>query len=193
MPDELIEVPPFPPLKWDTYSWTGEITLPSWAGFQSRGGGYGSVSAQGPSTGTVVIRVESPGDSQQPPTPAQWAAVRHLLEHEAGVALAVAQALFEYYPTARAKFLKANGTAAASGVPTIRRTDDLRSLMGLNSVHVLRVVHENIAYLGFEFGCNWEEEHGAGVMTHGDRVVAIGHATVSFDYWTAREDAERGG
>ena len=38
MADEMLDVPPFPPLRWDEYFWVGEVTLPSWAGFQTRRG-----------------------------------------------------------------------------------------------------------------------------------------------------------
>ena len=41
--DAAIDSPPFPPLTWDKYSWSGEIRLPSWGGiptvrFESVGG-----------------------------------------------------------------------------------------------------------------------------------------------------------
>lgn len=191
MPDDIIGVPPFPPLKWNKYSWEGEITLPSWAGFQSRHGGYGSVSTEDPSIGTATLTVESPdGEDGRPPSSEQWAAVRHLLENELAVAQAVMQAIFDNYPAARTKFLKGYGLTSSADVPKISRLSELRPLMGLNSVHVLRVTHEGVAYVGFEFGCTWEEEHGAGVMTHKGRVISVGRAAESFDYWTARNDAE---
>ena len=49
---KTLDVPPFPPLTWDGYGWEGEITLPSWAGFQTRGGAYGGRSSKKPSDGT---------------------------------------------------------------------------------------------------------------------------------------------
>lgn len=193
MPDEPIHVPPFPPLKWDTYSWAGEITLPSWAGFQSRRGAYGSASLKMPSHGTATLRIESlDRETHRPPSPEQAVAMRHLVENEAAVAQAVAQVIFERYPVERAKFLKGYGLTTSDEVPEITQVSELRPLMGLNSVHVLRVTHEGVAYIGFEFGCTWEDEHGAGVMTHRGRIVAVGHAAESFDYWVAREDSERG-
>jgi hypothetical protein len=39
---KTLNVPPFPPLTWGEYAWEGKITLPSWAGFQNRGGPYGA-------------------------------------------------------------------------------------------------------------------------------------------------------
>ena len=66
----------------------------------------------------------------------------------------------------------------------------LSAAQGLSNVHVLRVARDGIAYVGFEFGCAWEEEHGLGVMMHRDRVVAAGGADVSFLEWIAEEDAK---
>jgi hypothetical protein len=64
----------------------------------------------------------------------------------------------------------------------------MRSLVGLSTVHVLPVARDGVAYLGFEFGCVWDTEHGAGVMTHLDRVVATGQAAVSLTERIAEQD-----
>lgn len=45
-----------------------------------------------------------------------------------------------------------------------------------------------MAYVGYEFRCTWDEEHGMGVMTHKNRVVAIGGADVSILEWIAESD-----
>lgn len=80
----MIDVPPFPPLTWDRYSWSGEVRLPSWAGFQSRRGAYASVSEPVPSDGTAGLTVE--GDAEALPTPQQAAAFRY---HDASTAVRV--------------------------------------------------------------------------------------------------------
>lgn len=41
--------------------------------------------------------------------------------------------------------------------------------------------------MGFELDCNWDEEHGLGVLMHKNRVVKVGQADVSFG--CALEDA----
>ena len=62
----------------------------------------------------------------------------------------------------------------------------LRPLVGLGSVHVLSLAQDGVACIGFEFGCVWDGEHGAGVMTHRGRVIAVGQADCSFVEWMAR-------
>lgn len=102
---EVLDIPPFPPLTWDKYSWAGEVRLPSWAGFQSRRGAYASVSDAAPSDGTTRLTVD--GKAKAPPTPEQIAAFQHLLDNEAAVAEAVGRALLDYYPSEREAYLDA--------------------------------------------------------------------------------------
>lgn len=165
-----IDIPPFPPLTWDRYSWSGEVRLPSWAGFQSRRGAYASVSEPMPSDGTAGLTVE--GDAESLPTPEQAAAFRYLLENESAVAAAVLRALFDYYPAER----------EPEDVPEIADPAGLRVLVGLSAVHVTWVVQDGAACIGigFEFDSAWDAEHGAGVMTHQGRVIATGQADSSF-------------
>jgi len=182
MADETLDHPPFPPLTWDHYFWVGDATLPSWAGFQARRGSYGAVSAAIPSDGSARLSV-SPmdGAALTRPTAEQVAAFRHLLDNEAAVADAVARALVEYCPGHAY-----DGDDEA--LLEVSEPGELRPLVGLSGVHVLSVAHDGAAYIGFEFGCVWDDEHGAGVMTHRGRVVATGQADVSFLEWVARQD-----
>jgi hypothetical protein len=189
MADERLDQPPFPPLKWGRYFWVGEVRLPSWAGFQTRRGGYGSVSSDKPSDGTARLSVTPEDDSKRThPTAEQAAAFRYLLDNEAAVAAAVRRALVEYYPGQKDAYLEVYG--GGEELPDISESGDLRPLIGLSSVHVLSVAKDGAAYIGFEFGCVWDDEHGAGVMTHLGRVVATGQADVSFTEWIAEQDIE---
>jgi hypothetical protein len=112
--------------------------------------------------------------------PEQVAAYQHLMQNEATVAGAVVLALVDYCP----------GHAYDEDddeLLNVNEPGQLRPLIGLSEVHVLNVVDEGMACIGFEFGCVWDEEHGAGVMTHNGRVVATGQADCSFVEWIARQ------
>jgi len=163
------------------------VVLPAWAGFQNRRGSYDSVSDDSPSTGMVRLCLLPPGDRKHrlPPTAEQVAAYRFLTEHGKLVHDSVFQALFDEYPSMRAAWLddydiQDEDSEEAQEVPAIQRPEQLRELMGLACVHVLAQARQGIAFIGFEFGCVWEREHGLGVMTHTDRVLAIGDAETSF-------------
>ena len=50
---------------------------------------------------------------------------------------------------------------------------------------------EGAAYVGYEFGCAWEEEHGLGLMMHQGRIVAMGGADTAILEWIAEKDAQK--
>ena len=45
-----------------------------------------------------------------------------------------------------------------------------------------------MAYLGLAFHCTWDEEHGAGVLLHGSRVVNVGETDTAGDTFAALSD-----
>lgn len=70
--------------------------------------------------------------------------------------------------------------ARGAGPPAVRTE---------SGVVVHAVVRDGAAYVGYEFACAWDEEHGLGAMTHRDRVVAVGQADVAILEWIAEQDA----
>jgi hypothetical protein len=153
--------------------------LPSWAAFQSRGGSYGARDRKR-SGGRVRVSIATPFDRYAPPHDAQLAAYRWLKEHEPQVAAVVLDAAFRAYPDGRAEWLS-HYPDEASDLPVIASPGDLAAVMGLHDIHILATARDGAAYIGFEFGCNWDDEHGFGVLTHLDRVIEHGSAHVSFD------------
>ena len=73
-------------------------------------------------------------------------------------------------------------------MPEVHHADEFRRLMGLSVVHLMNVSKNGVAYVGYEFGCSWDEEHGFGVMTHKDQVIEVGQADSSFLSWVAEKD-----
>src|SRR5262245_11019649 len=90
--------PPFPPLHWQDYFWVGEVVLPTWAGFQSRRGAYGSVSSRGASDGSARLNVTAP-DDRTPPSPEQAAAFQLLLDVEKAISDCVLRRIFDECPS----------------------------------------------------------------------------------------------
>lgn len=73
-------------------------------------------------------------------------------------------------------------------MPDVENITQFKSLIGLSAVHLLHISKEGTAYVGYEFGCTWDDEHGLGVMTHKDRIIEIGGADTSFLTWIAEDD-----
>lgn len=203
----------FPALALDEHRrfWNGEDELPSWAAFQPRRGPYGACGPRGTSGAVTLVSVRT--EDGRSPTLAQVAAYAYLKQHEAGIAAVVQEALFAEYPRWRRLEIDAAGpeidhetwfelTGRRVPPPSPRRHAELRlpeisvpselaAMCGLHSIHVLDVEREGRAYLGFELGSNWDKEHGAGVLMHGHRVVAVGQADASFHDGIAEHDASQ--
>jgi hypothetical protein len=182
---DRLDHPPFPPLTWEHFFWVAEVTLPSWAGFQVRYGEDRPARDTTPADGTARLSVSpTDSDTRTPPTAEQVAAFRQLLYDEAAIAEAVAEALVRYCP--------GNAYDGDDEVLLgVSEPDDLRPLVRLIGVHVLNVVRDGSACVGFEFDCAWDGEHGAGVMTHRGRVIATGQGDCSFEAWIARHGLDK--
>ena len=167
--------------------------LPAWAGFQSRRGAYGGRDAAARSDGTVALRVVTRAEDDVPaePSPAQVAAFAHLQARQSEVREAVLAALLGRYAEWRAEWAEVMEPQEFRDLmPAVAAADGFRGLIGLAQLHVLPVERGGVAYVGLEFGCTWDEEHGLGFMTHGGRVVEAGGADSAFLQWVAERDVE---
>jgi|GEM_PF-5842855 len=141
------DVSPFPPLKWDGWTWRGKCAF-DW--FRSK-----------QKTELLVHTVLSQAANQVPqndapvPTPPQATAFRCLSDPQSHAGTAILGALQEQ-------------------VPDVGWQNPGQHLE-LSEVHVYQVVQDDVAYTGFVFN-TIEYEHGIGVVAHRDRVVKIGNA-----------------
>ena len=166
----------------------GEIELSIWKDFQNRSGPYAARSAQEDSTG--LFKFDVGGDMVvESPTicPEHLAAYEHLLSEQEQVQSSILARLLNWYTELRPRVFR-EVVAIGWFMPEVYQTDDWRKLIGLSSIHLMNVHRDGLAYVGYEFGCSWDEEHGLGLMMHGNRVVDLGHADSSFLTWVAEED-----
>jgi len=182
------DAPDFPKLKKNEFFWEGTSKLPAWAGYQDRSGSYGSPGSHRASTGKVLVSVTIPEDKKSP-SPQQIAAFAHVQKSQEKLRDAMLTRLFKEYPQLQKEFGYSDEEAEEL-MPNIKSKDDFKNLIGLHTLHVLNVAHRGKAYIGFEFGCSWDMEHGLGCMTHGSRIVEMGGADSSFMECIAESDAE---
>lgn len=171
--------PPFGELKWSEYEWwEGEARLSAWAGFQARGGPYNSQDSDLPSDGSVTVVVNPNDDATQlEPTQEQCRAMELQIHRGEEVVQAVLVALLPYYQN-----LKKEWEANDEDMPPVSEIADFRGMIGLGQVHVLAFASDGLAYVGLEFGCDWDDEHGLGIVLHGKDVVEIGQGSDAFDW-----------
>lgn len=168
----------------------GRLQLTSWAGFQNRQGWYNGKDREAPSDGWVKLSVDGDNSTDTPSlTPEQAAAYHYLLEHQETIKNSILNALLPQYMEWREEY-GYEGEEEEQWMPAITDTATFQRLMGLGQVHLLEQSKEGIAYVGYEFGCEWDPEHGLGILTHRDRVLEIGGADVSFNTWTAENDID---
>ncbi len=113
----------------------------------------------------------------------QWA-----IEHGDCVEQATAQAIFKMYPEWQSRF---DEDEVSEFMPDIKTVADLKNLIGVTNINVHQISAAGLPYIGIEFGCKWDNEHGIGVLLHGTRVVDIGGADTAILLWMAKQDAKQ--
>jgi hypothetical protein len=159
---ERLDQAPFPPLTWfgDFEWWEGEIDLES-----------------GESVRLVVC--SDLGESQLP-TPAQAEALSFFLKNRERVMEAFVRRVMVRYQELRPQYLEFLGEEFGHLMPEVRDPGQLRELIHLQAMHIHPEAREGVAYLGLQFSCTWDQEHGCGGLTHLDRVVVVGEAEYGF-------------
>jgi hypothetical protein len=187
-----------PKLKWDDGEWIADVVLPAWKGFLSRLGAYNSTNSSRKSTGKARLRVLTADDARVDPTVEQQRAWQELVANQEAVRDAMLRAIVKEY----SRFRKENAdelddpmmAEVYGDLPKrISKEDELRKLIGLSSVYIHPAAKGGVAYVGYGFGCEWEDEHGLGVMTHRRRVLGAGHEDVAFmaDVYEDQRPVER--
>lgn len=165
-------------------SWYTKGSLPAWAGFQSRQGPYASQNSEQPSSGQVALVILRDDENDESPvSDAEQACVHWAFEQAEAMALALLQALQIEYTQLRPRYEKFLADSFNELMPEISGVNDFRSLIGLNTLYIYPPQPDNIPYVGFLFGCTWEQEHGLGVVMHGTQVVEIGGADEAFCFY----------
>jgi len=173
----------------DDFWWGTEIRLPSWAGYQSRNGPSGAIDRPEPSDGTVALIFAPEGRGLEPLSEQEVRLVSWFEQHEPMVSDAVKAAIIGWCSPQstdrKARF------DFGDDFPVIRTDQDLRESVGLYAVNIHQLDVGGMPYVGYEFGCEWEDEHGLGVLMHGTRVVDVGFADTAILLWIAEADAEK--
>ena len=163
----------------DTYE--GILTLNSWKGFQSRQGFYSSLDKDESSDGLVKVFVQGKEiDYVKTTTIQQVNAIRFLVDNSEAIRNALLVGLLNELPSLKEIY--------EDLIPDIDNIEDFKNLIGLSNLHIMTSDKDDFAYIGFELGCDWDDEHGVGIMMHKNRVVAIGLGETSFDIWVTFDD-----
>lgn len=126
-----------------------------------------------------------PDDSPDGPVPAQVAAAEALLVDHATMGQAVVAALGAAIPRIHELF-------AAAHYPTEAGWPEIDTVwQAVTPIHVF--VHDvgaPEALIGVELACDWDPEHGLGVLLRGTEVLGVDTAEAAFVGWMARAAAK---
>ncbi len=145
-----------------------EGTLSSWAGFRCE-------NSREELQGETVLFVLEPESYESHPdlAPAEnyERALEWLLANEADVQKTALQGILGFIDV----MLNEYGIKDQE-LSSVKSLAQLKSMVDLSFVRVYPHAKDGKPYLGFEFECNWDPEHGCGVLLHGSTVLAAGGA-----------------
>lgn len=159
----------------------GSLLLDAWKGFQSRQGPYASQDNEERSSGQVKVTVEGiPVDYVKVCSAAQAASIHYLVEHSESIRDSLLKGLLDIFPSWREVY--------EEYFPDVSNISQFKDVIGLSYLHILSAERDGFAYVGFELGCSWDDEHGTGVLMHKERVIEVGQADTSVNSWAAYDD-----
>lgn len=171
MPKRKLEMPPFPKLSWDGYSWRGDSRFRFY-----RSEGSQELCVHMWKTLKDLKGAETEATSAPLPTPAQVAAYARIIAANSSLPAVL-------LPAFQQRFRKLE-------------TADWDELV--NSFHLSHtsIFHAELAgesYLAYSFHCTrreWEYDISSGVITHQDRLVYFGDVEDTWDDKLIRQDLQ---
>lgn len=157
----------------------GRIYLPEW---DDR---FGTASPY-----RLVLSLASCKDRLETLTSAQKAGYDYLVENQGKLADLILSALLKRYPDIQTEYGYEEDEKAGY-MPDAADIDALAGLLTPLTIFLHPVVRDDLPYIGVEFDCTWDDEHGFGVMLYGDRVAELGGADTAILTWIARRDLEQ--
>ncbi|WP_323772036.1 DUF6985 domain-containing protein [Antarctobacter sp.] len=159
------------------FFWQSKINLPAWSEF----------------TGArpTVLTFAPEGRDNAPLSAEELALVQWVSDNYAMQTPIILAAIFEAYPKFRRQFFEDHDIEEnEEDLPLVTSAEGLARVMVLTDVFVPQISKDSVPYVGYQFSCEWDKEHGLGVLMHGSRLVEIGGADTAFTLWIAKGDRD---
>ncbi|MBE8233301.1 MAG: hypothetical protein HAW67_06150 [Endozoicomonadaceae bacterium] len=145
-------------------------------GMQNRGGDYGSISSPEPSEGHIKVLCDHDVSTETFVSTVNW-----IKKHGEEIIEASLKSLLPEYSELRPLVLESLVSEDSNLIlPNVNEYMALKSICGVIAIYVNNKTDAGEFSIGIEFGCNWDEEHGAGCLFEGLNVVDVGGADVAF-------------
>lgn len=173
-----IDTRPFPEIVTDEFFKYTKKKVVGFEGLQIRNGPYGALSSVGVSDGVVDFCCHKEMETSEFLKVVDWVANNG--EQLLNMAL---ESFVEFYWEMRDVVIPTLVNENPDDiVPKISDYSDLARLCGIVAVHVSEFKNNGEHLFGIEFGCNWEDEHGAGCRFEGLKLIESGDGSDSFSY-----------
>lgn len=159
---------------------TCDGALPSWSGFISENSRRG---LEGAKVRFILQPTSFEENSTLGPVERYQSALSWLSENERSVSQSAVRGLLELVEV----LLQEYGIADEE-LESVESADDLRSLVDLTLVRVFPHSKGSHPYFGLQFECNWDPEHGCGLMLCGNTVVDMGTSDSAQSFGAISED-----
>lgn len=167
--DNVTEKQLFPLLTKQSDTLEGNDKFASWQNFQ--------IGNENSSTESIRVVVNLEDSRDELPSVAQMNAYKFLKENEVNITQKVIEELFLDYPQIRAVY----EGIEPEYLPEIDQPEDFHRLIKLINVYINSESMDEFSYVGFEFDCLWDIEHGLGVMVHKDKYIGCNDAEAAWN------------
>ncbi len=150
---------------------TAEFSLPAWSGYRSEN------SVEELSGENVLFLLESESYETHPElaSPESYSrAMDWFIEHQDKVRDSAMSAICGYIDVLRNEY-----GIKDEELDAFTDAGQLANMIDVSYVHFYPQMKNGEPYFALELECNWDPEHGCGIMFHGSRVVDIGGSDVT--------------
>lgn len=157
----------------------GQIDLDVWKGYISSEWFFVPRNAVSkPSDGIIKISICAENEETAEAFDYQIRALDFLLEKQNNIQEILLLALMKEFPliAKNCDYLDIKDNK----LPIITEIEQFKKIIGLTTIHLQNLEKDGYGYVGYQFKCVWDGEHGLGIMTHKDRIIEIGGADSSF-------------
>jgi hypothetical protein len=111
----------------------------------------------------------------------------YLMDEQAHILQTVIEAIFNKYSIWQEEY-GYEGKEKEMLMPDIKSRQELNQLIRPSKIFIMDIEKDRFPYIGIQFDCKWDMEHGIGIMLYKNRVVDIGGSDTAFMSWIAEED-----
>ena len=147
-------------LAWDDFQWRGDIVSPL----------LGETIAS-----DIELSVNTKDEEHMIPCDEQLQSWKKFLESNDEQYQNALNEILGYYRRMRPQYVKA-GPEWAANMPNISSTHELESMIGLSAITITWPYEDSPLQIGSRFSCDWDTEHGLGVVFQAGQVVDVGGA-----------------